>query len=251
MGTIYDQGVDYVVTNNGLTGLSAGDWRRGISLDGSAFAAYDVSVTSGSVSNPTTGGGAKFSGSGRRILNDTEDWGTWTLDLAQTIGALDVQVYNTDVSTWLNFGRIDGNDLPSTEDDGTDVTLAINATNGTFDFIRPGLADIIRDGLSGFTAYYVLLDNGTPIGGGATVNETQSGVPSWNYNTSVSPRELSAGGDVEFSNNSGGDWNVTGIEVRNGSETGPTEFRDTLSATVADGGAITFTSIVQEIQNLT
>lgn len=246
MGAIYKTGFDRAVQNGGLTSL--GNWRRGLTLDGSGFAVYDFTVTSGSNSNPYENVQNAWSRSGDRLLDTNTDWGTWTSDGSQTIGALDVEVSDGG-GGFIGIGRVDGNNLPQSVSDAVEVTAGINSTDGTLNFVRPGLAEIVVRGLSNTTAYYVLLDSGTPIGGGATVNEGGS-APSWNYDSVNS--EFSAGADVVFSNSSGSSWNVTAIEVRENSETGDAIFQDTsVSATVADGGSITFTDITLSVGGLT
>lgn len=241
---IYQGGFERAVQNDGLSSTTLGNWRNGLSLDGSAFAAYDFSVTSGSTSNPATQAETAWDRSGERILTVNE-WGIWTSSGTQTIGALDVEVSNGS-GGFQNFARIDGNDLPLQIGDATDASLETesNPNNGALSFVRPGLGQTVLNGLSSITAYYVLMDSGSPIGDpGSTVNEGGS-APSWTYNSLSTVGEFTASADVVFSNSSGTTWNVTGIEVRANSETGDTIFQDTsVSATVADGGSVTFTDI--------
>jgi len=246
MGAIYEAGFSRALQNGGLTNLN--DWRRGLTRDGSSDFAFDLTVTSASNANPYTQLSSAWNRTGSR-LKEGDTWGIWTSDVPQTVGSLGIQLPGPS-SSWVDFIVIDGNDLPQSIDTGTEVTLEVSSSQGTADFIRPGLAEIVLNGLSSFTAYYVLMSGGSPIGdSGSTVAEDTENGSSWNYNSSNTRFE--AGGDVTFDNNSGSDWNVDAIEVRVGGESGDTAFKDTVSATVVDGGSITFTDITQSINGLT
>lgn len=241
MGDVYEAGVERLIQNGGL--ISIGNPQNGLTIDGSAFAAYDFQVTGGSNSNPKTR--SMIAGrDGSRLFGSSYIWGKWTADGQQTVGAVDIRLPNGS-GGWKNFLRIDGNDLPDTINDAEEVTADITSTKGTVDFVRPGLAEIMVQGESGTTPYYVLLDNGSIL-----ASKDASATVAWDY--SSGSNEFSQSSDVTFNNSSGGSWNVTAIEVREGSNSGPAIMRDdSISATVGNGGSITFTDITLSLSGLT
>jgi len=247
MGAIFKTGFDRAIDNGGLSAL--GNWRSGLTLDGSPNFTYDFSVTTDSNSNPNQKSDNAWFKSGSRLNGGGFQWGTWISDVSQTIGQCDVEVQDAS-GNWTSFLVIDGNDLPQSVNSGTEVTLEIGTSNGTADFIRPGLAEAVVNGIGSFTAYYVLMSGGSPIGdAGSTLAETDGNASSWVYDAGAT--KLKANGEVTFENGSGADWSVDAIEVRVSGEGGDIAFRDTVSATVADGGSITFTTIEQSINGLT
>lgn len=244
MGAVYESGFEAAINNGGL--INVGNGQIGLSLDNSAFAAYDF-TEQGSPSNPSTWNDADWNRSGERLQGNGSVWDTWESDGSQTVGSLDIEINDpTGTTSYLNFARIDGNDLPQTVSNGVDVTLEVSSTNGTVNLVRPGIAEVLLRGEANTTPYYVLLDSGTVL-----TSKNASSTQSWTWDNGNN--EFTQSSNVQFSN--GGGWpstNVTAIEVREGSSTGPTIMRDdSVSATVQSGGSITFTDITLSISGLT
>lgn len=234
MSTIYNGASQFqvLVTQGGLT--SQGNWQ--IRLRNSSNGTLS---TLGS--NPTTEAQGDWTRSGSRIPGS--NWATFESN--QNGQVIDNHLAEIDVGgvfvQWIEINGYPTNAF----DAGVQATLEVNTSpnEGAADFINPGLAEIVLNGLAsdgGATdPYYVLLDNGTPIGG-ATLNSTNAGVPSYDY----SGLTFSPASEVIFDNTSGSSWNVTGIAVRANGESGDKIMKDTsVSATVADGNSLTFSAI--------
>jgi hypothetical protein len=238
MSTVYQAGFERAISNGGLRNI--GNWRRGLALDGSPFGAYDFDVTSGSISNPGGRNEKGWSRSGSRLFGDGSDWGTWTSSGGQTLGALDVEVPDG-AGGYFNLCRIDGGDLPASIGDAVDVTMTITASAGTIDWVRPGLAELVLYGEANRSVHYVILDSNNNI----LASQSASG---WSFQGTDT---FTQSADVTFDNNSGGSWSVDAIEVRVGSNTGPAAMRDSVGASVANGGSITFTDVTLTVNGMT
>lgn len=246
MGAIYETAFERAIQNGGLR--SIGSSRVGITKDGSGISSrFDFPTTSGGGSNPAAKNEKSWSRSGSRLEGAGTDWGTWTANGTQNLGALDIDIPDG-AGGYTPLARIDGNDLPKSIGDAVEVTMTITSSNGTVDLVRPGLAEIFLRGASSTTPYYVLLD-----AQGSILASKQAG--GWNFSTTSnlggSDCEFTQGSDVVFDNSSGGSWEVDAIEVREGSNSGPAIMRDSVGATVQNGGSITFTDITLGIAGLT
>lgn len=232
-----------------MVGLrSLGNWRRGFHRGASNPFQHDFGVNG---SNPEQNVQQAWSRSGSRLFgNGTTIYSVSASNAgSQTIGGLGIEVPG-DTVAWEPLLHINGGDYGQSIPNGSQVDAKVGTIDGTGDFLREGIAELALYGLPNRTCYYVLLNgSNTPIGGGATLAETDAAASAWNWNYSNS--QFRAAGPVEFTNGGTTAWAVEGLQVRVTGQSGPVAYQDFgVSASVAVGGSITFTSITQNITNL-
>lgn len=139
-----------------------------------------------------------------------------------------------DTDTNQDYFRISGGGASSITN-GTLVTIK----TGSLDAINDGIAEIILNGISSVSFTAEILD------GSGTVLSSQGISMSW---TGGGDDHFKADSDVTFNNGTGNPWSIEEVRVEVGaglvlSDTG-------ISTSVADGGSITFTTIEQNVTNL-
>lgn len=125
----------------------------------------------------------------------------------------------------------------------TNLGESIQCTDGEIDCGSPGLAELLLLSLGAISAEYVIKDGGGSVL--STINPGDGNHVSLQYASTI----FSIASDLVFENTSGGSWSVEEIEVR--VDTGSHWiFQDaSFSASVPDGGSITFTTCEMDITN--
>ena len=227
MGSIKDTAFDDAIVN-GLANL--GDYRALLRED-------DDSTFNSTGSNPKQQAASRWerdASDGSLVAATTTSWGTWEAASSQNVGSLVVRIQNPAQTQYNDFLILDGGDAPTgTLSTGTDVDVA----PGALECVNDGLAYQIVQGIGNVD--YVILD------GSQTELDRISNQSNWSYDSANN--RLEATSDVTFSNSSGGSWNVEELRVEPAGQSLTILSDTSVSATVADGGSITFTTIQLDI----
>ena len=255
MSKVYKNGFDAAFAGNGLTGGNQ-IYKRGISINNTSNPPFSwtIGTTQNSNNNPYTTSAANWGTDGSRV-DYGSFWGQWIILNGSQIGSLGIKIKNTITNSEVKFLEITGNQLPSQEDAGTEVTLGFNSSKGKLDVIRPGIAEAIVNGLQNVSLYYVLLD------GSGTVKDSKqasnAGGPTgnvvWTYDSDLSNGKpgFRIGSNLEITNSTGGQYTIEDVQVRTGSPTGKTFMKDpTISKGFPSGAVITFNTLESVISGL-
>lgn len=135
---------------------------------------------------------------------------------------------------------------PNNFDSGINFALEVDTSTkeGAVDLIRPGLAEVILKGLSNRDIYYALIDGtGTTI---TSFRETVTAAALYEYNNQT----FDIASNMTFENQSGAAWDIEEVQVRVGTG-GPVLMKDeSISATVDNGLAITFSELSLTVSGL-
>lgn len=156
---------------------------------------------------------------------------SWEADADDTVTEVDVSISTgAGFSSLINYTTGDG-PLDQSVGNGATITL----TDYGIDMQQAGMAEILRDGNNSVGVEVAILDsNDNDI-------DTVTDAASWNWTVSSSLMEADA--DVEFSND--GSWStndIAAVEVRI-SNSGNRILKESISASVSQGGSITFTTL--------
>jgi len=192
----------------------------------------------------TNGGG----GSSVLLANTTANWMEVESSGDQEAGQLLVEIDNGS-GTFIDFLLLDGGDFPQSVQTGSNVTI----DPGFLDAQLEGIAELLLDGDDNTSYEYLLLDGNGSVLPGSPGGRLQPGDPGHSpFGYQASGTLLDASGDVVFENDSTSTWNVEELRVVFESDDSLIVLSDTgISATVAVGGSITFTTVEQDIQGLT
>lgn len=158
----------------------------------------------------------------------------WTVSIdGETLTTLTIRVDPTNSGAFSKLGDWDnGGTLSESVDKGAEITADLYGIS----FATAGLAELAKDGDDDVAVNYEILNgSGTVL---ATKDETDA---AFTFEDNAGLEGL-AKADIEFSNGSGGSWNVEEFRViTQGGQN--VVFSDTsISTTVADGSSITFTT---------
>lgn len=249
MSKVYQGGFN-VAVKFGLQNTN-GTYRRGITRDTATPFTWNVAVTQSSNPNPYTGTTAAWDRRAERMEYGSF-WGQWTLDGQQTIGSFGIKVEDVNQNTENRFLEFTGNQLPSTESGGTEVTLGFNDFNGKLDVVRPGLGQILLEGIDSVNARYALIDqNGSVQDTKFAENSALNEGPKWEW----FPQDLEfrIASNLEITNTQGFQYTIEEVQVQveNFSGTWDTAMKDdTISESFSGGSTVTFDKLEQSISGL-